>query len=150
MIKVSNVYIYMNSNLYKTSIEQEKTNTVFSITDTVWNCVWKIIFTENNGRLWKIYKISLLGTANGWSWLDDVWLNGIYKSPEKVTWLLYIMFKLFIDHISSINHEEFTINICNPLLTLTSVYKRLYMGLLRSNVIDSWVINDDLIIFRHI
>jgi len=139
----------MNTISYKISIEDKNSNTVFSITDAVWNCVWKIIYNENPGRLWKIYKISLLGTANGWNGLDDVWLDGIYKSPEKIVWLLYIMFKLFIDYIISMDKEEFTINICNPLLTLNSVYRRLYIGLLESNIIDYWVISNDLIIFRH-
>ncbi len=140
----------MNTQKLQISIEKSNSKNIFKIIDVVWNCVWKIIFTENSGRLWKIYRISLLGTANWWDELDDVWLDGIYKSPKKIPWLLYVMFNLFIDYISSIDSEEFTINICNPLLTLNSVYRRLYVVLLEWNKIDSWVVTNDLIVFRHI
>ncbi len=138
----------MNTKMFQSSMEDFPSKSIFKVIDSIWNCVWKIIFTQQRWRIWNIYKISLLGTSNWWDDLDGVWLHGIYKSPEKIPWLLFIMFKLFIEYISSIDDRNFTINICNPLLTLDKVYKNLCTKLIKDEIIDSRVIDDTVIVLR--
>lgn len=145
---LTNNIIYMEKKDYTSSIEKKDNNSVFKLVDTVGNCVGKMIFMEEKWRMGNMYKISLLGTSNWWDKLDEIWLDGIAKLQEKIPWLLYVMFKQFIDYIISVDKEAFTININKPLLTLKPIYSKLYLKLLENWNIDSWVVKDDIVVLR--
>lgn len=96
----------------------------------------------------KIYEVPLLWTSNGWNELDALNIIGIEKLQERIPGLLYTLFKLFIEYIKTIEPDEFSININNPLLTLTSVYRKLFLALSQSNTIESGVVQSQLVVFR--
>lgn len=95
-----------------------------------------------------VYEISKLGTANGWDELEKLWLDGIDVQKEKVSWLLYIMFKSFIDTIEKSNDESFSINIDKPLFHLEGIYRKLYRHLLENSYIDSGMVTKGAAVFR--
>ncbi|MBC7498812.1 hypothetical protein H7170_04180 [Candidatus Gracilibacteria bacterium] len=138
----------MENKIYTVSVEKKDDNSVFKIIDTVGNCVGKMMFREEKGKMGNMYKISLLGTSNGGDQLDEIGIDGVVKLPEKIPGLLYIMFKQFIDYILSIDKDAFTININKPLLTLKPVYSKLYLRLLKEGNIDSGVVKDDIVVLR--
>lgn len=138
----------MNTTGYTYKIDESWEKSVFALISSTGTCVWKIVHTKEAWRMGNIYKIPLLWTANGWKWLEDIWLEGIEKNQERIPWLLYIMFTLFIKYIQSIDQETFSINIEKPLLTLEVVYRKLYKQLLQWWNIESWIVNKNTSVFR--
>ena len=69
-------------------------------------------------------------------------------ASERIPGLLYVMFKIFIDYLETVDHESFSINIEKPLLHLEKVYRSLYRHLIQESYIDSGAVNSDLAIFR--
>ncbi len=121
---------------------------VFSLVSSTGSCVWKILFEKKQWRMGAVYEISKLGTANGWDELEKLWLDGIDVQKEKVSWLLYIMFKSFIDTIEESNDESFSINIDKTLFHLEGIYRKLYRHLLENSYIDSGMVTKGAAVFR--
>jgi hypothetical protein len=139
---------FMETYWYSFNVSKEWNSECFKLINDTWNCVGKILFNSSKWRRGSIYRIVLLGTAN-WGWgLQEINLNGIITLSEKVPWLLYIMFQLFLEYIKNIEQDGFSINIERPLLTVTAVYKKLVYFLSSEAFIDASVVRDDLIIIR--
>lgn len=142
----------MNTSRYSYEIDTEITiiweKSVFKLISSTGACVGKIIHMQETWKMGNIYKIPLLWTANGWDDLDSVGLDGIEKTSEKIPWLLYIMFTLFIKYIRSIDRDTFSISVENPLLTLESKYRQLHRELAKSWEIDSGFVNANTVVFR--
>lgn len=138
----------MNTSRYSYEINTIWEKSVFKIISSTGACVGKIIHIQETWKMGNIYKIPLLWTANGWDDLDSVGLDGIEKTSEKIPWLLYIMFTLFIKYIRSIDRDTFSISVENPLLTLESKYRQLHRELAKSWEIDSGFVNANTVVFR--
>ncbi len=138
----------MNTSRYSYQVDNLWEKSVFKLISSTGSCVGKIIHTQEVWRMGNIYKIPLLWTANGWKWLDDIWLDGIEKNSERIPWLLYIMFTLFIKYIRSIDRDTFSISVENPLRTLESKYRQLHRELAKSWEIDSGFVNANTVVFR--
>jgi len=138
----------MNTSRYSYEINTIWEKSVFKLISSTGACVGKIIHMQETWKMGNIYKIPLLWTANGWDDLDSVGLDGIEKTSEKIPWLLYIMFTLFIKYIRSIDRDTFSISVENPLLTLESKYRQLHRELAKSWEIDSGFVNANTVVFR--
>lgn len=138
----------MNTSRYSYEINTIWEKSVFKLISSTGACVGKIIHIPETWKMGNIYKIPLLWTANGWDDLDSVGLDGIEKTSEKIPWLLYIMFTLFIKYIRSIDRDTFSISVENPLLTLESKYRQLHRELAKSWEIDSGFVNANTVVFR--
>lgn len=138
----------MNTSRYSYEINTIWEKSVFKLISSTGACVGKIIHMQETWKMGNIYKIPLLWTANGWNDLDSVGLDGIEKTSEKIPWLLYIMFTLFIKYIRSIDRDTFSISVENPLLTLESKYRQLHRELAKSWEIDSGFVNANTVVFR--
>lgn len=138
----------MNTSRYSYEINTIWEKSVFKLISSTGACVGKIIHMQETWKMGNIYKIPLLWTANGWDDLDSVGLDGIEKTSEKIPWLLYIMFTLFIKYIRSIDRDTFSISVENPLLTLESKYRHLHRELAKSWEIDSGFVNANTVVFR--
>lgn len=138
----------MNTSRYSYEINTIWEKSVFKLISSTGACVGKIIHMQETWKMGNIYKIPLLWTANGWDDLDSVGLDGIEKTSEKIPWLLYIMFTLFIKYIRSIDRDTFSISVENPLLTLESKYRQLHRELAKSWEIGSGFVNANTVVFR--
>lgn len=149
----------MNTSRYSYEIDTVWEKSVFKLISSTGACVGKIIHMQETWKMGNIYRIPLLWTANGWDdldnvwlgwkkWIDGIWLDGIEKASEKIPWLLYIMFTLFIKYIRSIDRDTFSISVENPLLTLESKYRQLHRELAKSWEIGSGFVNANTVVFR--
>ena len=140
--------ISMNKERFSHVIETNGDGNSFSLVSDTGACVGKILFTERDGKTGKIYDISRLATTNWGDEIDKLGLTWIEKTPERIPGLLYIMFKVFIEYIQSIDSETFSLNIEKPLFHLESIYRKLYRHLLEESYIDSGVVNKNMAVFR--
>ncbi len=138
----------MNKERFSHTIESKEDGDIFSLISETWACVGKILFTERDGKTGKIYDISRLATANWGDEIDKLGLTWIEKAPERIPGLLYIMFKVFIEYIQTIDSETFSLNIEKPLFHLEGIYRNLYKHLLGASYIDSGVVNKNMAVFR--
>lgn len=138
----------MNNLGYSYKIDNSWEKSVFMLISATGACFGKIMYAQRVWRFGNIYTASLLWTANGWAWLDKVWLDGIEKVSEKIPWLLYTMFILFIEYIRASDNEAFSVNIEKQLLTLECVYKKLYKKLIQEQIIESWTVTKETSVFK--